>query len=432
MKKLLSLVVLGGIIASCAQKPDVNLVMNQVAESYVKTVLEIGLYDPLYVDAYYGPKEWKKEVEQGKLKEIPSAELLKRMDELNEKVEALDVSEEEEMLKLRKQYLLKQFIAVKARIEMLSGKTFTFNEESNALYDAVVPDFEDEHFAEIINQLEKVVPGKGNLIDRLAKFQKDFVIPKDKVDPVFRAAIEESRKRTKQHITLPENENFELEYVTDKAWAGYNWYKGNNFSLIQVNIDFPILIDRAIDLASHEGYPGHHVYNSLLESNLVKKRGWVEFSVYPLFSPQSLIAEGTANYGINVVFPREERMNFEKEVLFPLAGLDTEKVDLYYQIQELTHELTYARTSAMRNYLDGKWSKEETGKWMEKYALRRAHESTFRFPETYRSYIINYNWGQDLVKEYVEKRGGVETNPDKRWEIFTHLISTPQVPTNLK
>ena len=30
----------------------------------------------------------------------------------------------------------------------------------------------------------------------------------------------------------------------------------------------------------------------------MRDRGWVEFSVYPLFSPQSLIAEGTANYGV--------------------------------------------------------------------------------------------------------------------------------------
>jgi hypothetical protein len=432
MKKLLSFLLAGGILASCQQKSDVNSLMNSIAEKYVKTVLEIGLYDPLYVDAYYGSEEWKIEVEKRKLDQIPADELLDRVNELSERVNALDVSGRDEMLQLRKQYLLKQFIAVKARIEMLSGTRYTFDEESKYLYDAVVPNFEDEHFADIINELENTVPGEGSLIDRLALFQKDFVIPKDKVDTVFRAAIEESRKRTKKYIKLPENENFELEYVTDKAWAGYNWYKGNNFSLIQVNIDFPILIDRAIDLASHEGYPGHHVYNCLLETNLVKNRDWVEFSVYPLFSPQSLIAEGTANYGINVVFPREERMKFEKEVLFPLAGLDTEKVDLYYQIQELTHELTYARTTAMRNYLDGKWSKEETGNWMEKYALRRASESTFRFPETYRSYIINYNWGQDLVRNYVEKRGGVESNPDKRWEIFTHLISTPQVPENLR
>ena len=94
-----------------------------------------------------------------------------------------------------------------------------------------------------------------------------------------------------------------VEYVTDKSWSGYNWYKGGFHSLIQVNTDLPIFIDRAIDLACHEGYPGHHVYNTLLEKHLVRDRGWIEFSVYPLFSPQSLIAEGTANFGIEVAFP---------------------------------------------------------------------------------------------------------------------------------
>ncbi len=431
-RNILTILLLAASVLSCQKKTNMEKQINSLAETYVKTVLEIGLYDPLYVDAYYGPEKWKSEVESLKKDSIPSAELLKRTDKLIGDLASIKVMPKDTMLTYRKTYLNKQFLAVKARIQMLSGKKFTFNQESKVLYDAVVPEYKDEYFANIINELEKVVPGKGDLIDRIAKFKKDFIIPKDKVDTVFRAAIKESRRRTKQHISLPENENFKLEYVTNKAWAGYNWYKGNNFSLIQVNIDYPILIDRAIDLASHEGYPGHHVYNSLLETNLVKNRSWMEFSVYPLFSPQSLIAEGTANFGINVVFPKEERMKFEKEVLFPLAGLDTKKVDLYYKIQELSHELTYARTTAMRNYLDGKWTKEKTTEWMEKFALSRATTASFRFPEIYRSYIINYNLGQDMVKNYIEINGGTPDNPEKRWEIFTHLISTPQIPSNLK
>ena len=62
----------------------------------------------------------------------------------------------------------------------------------------------------------------------------------------------------------------------------------------------------------------------------MRDRGWVEFTVYPLFSPQSLIAEGTANFGIEVAFPGDERVAFEREVLFPLAGLDPARADDYY------------------------------------------------------------------------------------------------------
>jgi hypothetical protein len=105
------------------------------------------------------------------------------------------------------------------------------------------------------------------------------------------------------HYQLPANEDFKLEYVTDKPWSGYNWYKGNYQSVIQINTDLQIFINRAIDVGSHESYPGHHVYNMLLEKNLYAGKGWIEISLYPLFSPQSLIAEGSANYGIEVAFP---------------------------------------------------------------------------------------------------------------------------------
>ena len=42
----------------------------------------------------------------------------------------------------------------------------------------------------------------------------------------------------------------------------------------------------------------------------VRDRGWVEISMYPLFSPQSLIAEGSANFGIDMALPPAERVAF--------------------------------------------------------------------------------------------------------------------------
>ena len=33
--------------------------MNALAERYVKLVLALGQHDPDYVDAYYGPPEWR-------------------------------------------------------------------------------------------------------------------------------------------------------------------------------------------------------------------------------------------------------------------------------------------------------------------------------------------------------------------------------------
>ena len=40
--------------------------MNDVAERYVRLVLALGQHDPDYVDAFYGPADWKTEAEQAK------------------------------------------------------------------------------------------------------------------------------------------------------------------------------------------------------------------------------------------------------------------------------------------------------------------------------------------------------------------------------
>ncbi len=297
--------------------------MNELIEKYVKLVLSIGQIDPDYVDAYYGPAKWSAETSQrSNDKEFSIKKLI---DEANDIIDSLDnikYGKERSLEALRLKFFKKQMTAVKGRLFMLGGSSYSFDEESRMLYDATAPTYPEEYFKSVLNKMDLLLSGGGNLIDKLEDFRKSFTIPKDKVSDVFNAAIDECRRITQKYIPLPANESFRLEYVTDKPWSGYNWYKGNSFSLIQVNLDLPIFIERAVELAAHEGYPGHHVYNSLLEKEMVNKKEWLEFTVYPLFSPQSLIAEGTANYGVKMSMPGESRIDFEKEVLFPIAGLD--------------------------------------------------------------------------------------------------------------
>jgi hypothetical protein len=404
--------------------------MNRIAESYVKLVLAVGQHDTDYVDAYYGPPEWRKDAETRKR---PLAEIRAEAESL---IAALQSSPQggDELSRLRHQYLLRQLQAMTARIDMLSGKRLSFDEESKALYDAVAPTQDASHFQGVLDELEKVVPGDGPLAERVEAFRQRFVIPRDRLDAVFRAAIDECRRRTSEHIELPPSESFEVEYVTGKSWSAYNWYKGGFHSLIQVNTDLPVFIDRAIDLACHEGYPGHHVYNALLEKHLVRDRGWPELSVYPLFSPQSLIAEGTANFGIEVAFPGEARTAFERGTLYPLAGLDPTQADRYAEVQSLLQKLSYAGNEAARRYLNGEISRQDAEAWLVRYALMAPERAAqrVRFMDQYRSYVINYNLGQDLVREYIEGRGGTEGRPDRRWEEFERLISSPRLPSGLK
>ena len=403
--------------------------VNEIAEGYVKLVLAMGQHDPDYVDAYYGPPKWKKQSEEKKPLDVMAHEATRLREQFGKISAPAD-----EMQQLRSRYLTKQMSALEARVRMLKGEHLKFDEESQALYDAVAPTFPDAHFQEILARLEPKLPGKGSLLQRYENWRRAFVIPKDKLDAVFQLAIKACRERTLAHIKLPPDENFSVEYVTNKPWGGYNWYKGNYRSVIQVNTDLPIYIDRAIDLAAHEGYPGHHVYNALLEKNLVRDRGWVEFSVYALFSPQSLIAEGTANFGREVVFTKLERLAFEKEVLWPAAGIDPSRVAEFYEVQDLVKKLGYATNEAARRYLSGDINAAAAAAWLQKYALmdeKRAKQAT-KFIEKYRSYVINYNLGEDMVRSYIEKRGGTENQPEQRWRAFEELLASPRLPGDIR
>ena len=409
--------------------------MRNVAERYVKLVLAVGQHDADYVDAFYGPPEWRKAAEAEKLPLVTieqQAEALEK--DIAVVTAASPVARDAELWGLRCQYLARQMAALRARVSMLQGKRLTFDEESRALYDAVAPTQTEAEFEAVLKQLEARLPGDGTLIERYDRFKQAFVIPTAKVDRVFREAIRACRDRTLAHVELPTEERFTVEYVTGKSWSGYNWYQGGYKSLIQVNTDLPIYIDRAIDLACHEGYPGHHVYNVLLEKNLVRDRGWIEYTVYPLFSPQSLIAEGTANHGIEVAFSLAERIIFEKEVLFPLAGLDAKRVQEYYEVLALMDRLSYAGNEAARRYIDGTIDRAGAAAWLEKYALYTAPraEQRVKFIDQYRSYVINYNLGKDLIRVYLTRKSGTGASVVKQWAEFAALLSSPRLPSGLK
>jgi len=420
MRKLTVVMVLF-LLAACAHQPPIS--MDAHATSYVKLALALGEHDADWVDAYYGPPEWRESVKSEKKNlEAIHAEA----SALLAGVQSTPVSRDQ-MLALRRNYLIEQLGSLITKTEMLQGKKFSFEEEARRLYGVTPARHDDAFFAEAIRNLEKELPGEGSLAERVERFRARFHIPPDKRDEVMRAALQECRVRTLRHIELPQGEAFTLEYVTNQPWSGYNWYKGNYTSLIQVNTDLPMAISRALDLACHEGYPGHHAYNVLLEKNLVRDRGWVEFSVYPLNSPQSLIAEGSGNYGLVMAFPGDERMKFDRDVLFPLAGLDPNDAETYHRTLRLLAALGYTSSEAAQRYLDGEMARDEAKAWLVRYGLSTPEraEQQLKFAERYRSYVINYTLGQDLVREYIEK------SPD-RWGAFRELLSKPMLPSNLK
>jgi hypothetical protein len=153
MWRILSLLVLCGfLMSSRGAQPAEG--MNAVAERYARLVLAMAQHDRDYVDAFYGPPEWKTQAEKEKKSlDAIGAEAAELSAAL---AKAPDVARSgDEMLKLRREYFQKQVAALAARVRILKGEKLKFDDESRALYDAVAPTFQDSHFDEIIAQLEK-------------------------------------------------------------------------------------------------------------------------------------------------------------------------------------------------------------------------------------------------------------------------------------
>lgn len=422
---------LTALAAACQSAPHAAdpAALDPVARRYVELVLGLGKHDPNYVDAYYGPDSLKTLAEQSGLGlEQIRAAADSLIAVLGDSVPVYADS----MVAFRHRYLQRQLASMVAKARMLGGEKLTFDQEAQALYDADPPHFSDAHFDSLLTRLDSVLPGPGPLARRYQRFRDRVLIPKEKVDTVFKVAIAACRTRTLAHMKLPAGERFDLEYVKGTSWNAYNWYKGNAHSLIQVNLDFPIPLDRAVDLACHEGYPGHHVYNASLEQALVRGRGWVEFSVYPLFSPQSLIAEGSANFGIDMAFPGAERTAFERDSLFPLAGLDPALAGKNSAVRTVVEGLNYSRNEVARRYLGGELDSAGAVAAMQRYWLvsPEAAVKTLRFITTYRSYVINYNLGRDLVADWVERQAG--ESAEARWRAFSALLASPRLPLDLR
>jgi hypothetical protein len=407
------------VFLGCSEKQDkAGRALNEIAETYVRTGLFIGQYDADFVDAYYGPDSLKP---QHKPSEFPKDSILRTIDSLQKDLNKIAAGAVDSS-SARAKWMSAQLTAFSRRVKIFTGETASFDEESQDLFGVKAPEYPASHYQQLIDSLDRILPGNGTVQDRFQAMANRFLIPKEKLDTVFKATIAEARKRTIAHYKLPAEEKFTLTYVTGKPWNGYNWYKGGYTSEIQINTDIGIFIERAIDVGSHESYPGHHVYNMLLEKNLYRDKGWVEISLYPLFSPQSFIAEGSANYGIDLVFPGDEKIRFSKNLILPLAGLDTAGINLYYKALAIRGKLNYARNEAARGLVNGTMSEKQALDWLIKYCLYNEETAlkSIGFVKKYRSYVINYNYGQDAVRRYIGKG-----NAGQQWDRFSNLLSNP-------
>src|SRR5260370_1363618 len=109
---------------------------------------------------------------------------------------ASDGESESGMVRLRRRYLERQLSALAAHVAALGGTRRSFDEESRALYDAVAPTYDAAHFQEILDRVDRIVPGHGPLATRIEEYRRRFVIPPDRLYALFAPPLPPSRPPT--------------------------------------------------------------------------------------------------------------------------------------------------------------------------------------------------------------------------------------------
>ena len=273
------------------------------------------------------------------------------------------------------------------------------------LFAADVPMEADPPLNAIRIELQSRLPGGGSLATRLASFDAQFVIPPERVPSVITQAVAVCRAETMRRIDLPQEESLTIDYVRGRPWLGYARYLGGFRTAMEVNLDFPLTVDRAITLACHEAYPGHHVYNVLREQRFVRERGWQEFTVMQARSPASFTAEAFATFAGSQALTETTRAALARDILFPLAGLPTGQAANHISISRLVERLDVAIARVSLRYLAGDLDRRAAADRLERDALMAHSDATLDFLDGYRAYALAYTAGRAY---FAQRAAGAE------------------------
>ncbi len=103
------------------------------------------------------------------------------------------------------------------------------------------------------------------------------------------------RERARAAFPLPDEEVVDYEVVTDRPWAGFNFYLGGFRSTVAINADLPVGLGALPWLVAHESYPGHHTERCRKQ---VAQGDLPEYDLWLVNTPENLLAEGLADLGL--------------------------------------------------------------------------------------------------------------------------------------
>ena len=400
---------------------DHSPTLDSIAEAYVRVALELGERDPDSLDFATVSAALREAVHQS----YPSYDVIDReTTQLLSQLHSLPPQGEQQS---RTQFLIQQLQATQARIAMLRGRTFNFDREALILFKTErIPDRRQQERAAVRAQIAALLPSsRRSASQAYAVYTAQFLIPPDRLPAVMSAALAACRTQTLAHLALPARESVSLTFVRNKPWSAFSRFQGEARSTIEINVGFPITIDQALELACHEGYPGHHVFNTLREIALAHDQHLPEAQVQLTFSPQSYISESAAAYAPRLVFSDQERARVERDILFPLAGLPPTKAERYVTISSLVRQLDTAEPAIAQRYLDGELEFVRAAHSLQAEMLMEHGEATLLYLNQYRSYMLAYTNGPARIAAHLQQSPGLmpisPQHRDLAWKRYSQL-----------
>lgn len=165
-----------------------------------------------YVDAYFGPDEWR---EAARRSPRERSELKANADRLQGMLKRF--SSDDAATAQRAKVLLANVSSARFRLDMIDGKRVPFADEAEKLF-ALRPQLKPlSSYDGALKKIDALAPGEGPLAARVEAFRARYSIPEERVRVVMDAAISECRKRTLAHIKLPADESFGMSLVKGKS-----------------------------------------------------------------------------------------------------------------------------------------------------------------------------------------------------------------------
>lgn len=369
-----------------------------IPERYVRLALHLGRHIDGLIDAYIGPPEWQGEVVTGE--PIEARRLLDEAHVLTDDLNAADLEDD------RKRWLRGQVTAIATMAARESGDEVAWADEVEGCLGVRPTRTPDDHFREVHQRLDEVLPGNGSLRERYITWDETQAVATEKLVPALERLRSVLRPLTHEIVSLPE-ESVTYEVVSGQPWLAYNWYEGAYRSRVEINADLPISINVLVDLAAHEAYPGHHTERVLKDERLRRRLDRQEAGVVVLSTPESLISEGIA-------------MNALEEALgtrpFDLVQDVLSDLDMTFdpvQAHEI-HQADIAFFSAGTNAAFMLYEDEETEAQVKDYLCevsltspdKAGHLIQFIRDPSARAYVSSYTDGQRQCRAFIDAREG--------------------------